>query len=270
MRSVSSFLVAAVLGCAGMLVVTSEASAQRFRVGFGSPGYSGGWGSSYYGGWGSPGIYGRGWGVSFGTPRYYGYSPYYSRSYWPSYSYGRSYYSTPSYSYYSTPSYSYGYSMPYSYGTTYSSGPVYSGSTTYSSGPVYSMSAYQPTTTTTLQGARIHAILPDPNAEVWFDEHRSTLAGPSREFVFSDETAEGQNFKHKVKVSWMKDGEMVTRERDIQVEGGGIAVVDFRKADASDRNNERAAPRRDNERAAPPRDNERERNAPRPPREENP
>ena len=54
------------------------------------------------------------------------------------------------------------------------------------------------------------------------------MSGSPRVFIFSDDTAD-QEYRHTVKASWMQDGRMVTKEREVKVMGGEKAVVDFTK-----------------------------------------
>jgi uncharacterized protein (TIGR03000 family) len=194
MTVISSRFVAAALGCVCLLATAGDAAAQiRFQVG---PSYNrGSYGSGYrnYGNYGQPGFGIRlGPNVSIGvgsSPRYQD-RGYYDRGYYtPAPTYRESYYPAE-------PSYRESYAAP------------------------------APATSYASSGARVEVRLPDPNATVWFDEHRSEVSGSPRVFVFSSEN-DDRMYKHRVKASWNQDGRMVTQEREIEVRGGGTATVDF-------------------------------------------
>jgi len=219
----SSLFLTAVLG--GLLMVAEEANAQRVRIGVGSGGY-GGYGRSYggYGGFGSyyDGYYGRP-GASFnigpvrvgvGSGGYDGYRSYYSSPGY--YSSPRYYSSSPGY-YYSTPS-TY-YSSP---GTYYSSPSV-----TYSQ-PSIVQGDTEESEFVGPRGSQVEVILPDPQAQVWFDGVKSSSTGQVRHYGFPED-AQGKMNTHKFTATFLRDGEQVTETREVRVEGGKTAVVDFTK-----------------------------------------
>ena len=195
----------------GMLVATETANAQRGRggrggvsIGIGTGGY-GGYNRGYYGGYGgynnysSPGI-----SVGIGPVRigtgYGGYSGYRSSSYY--YPSGSSYYPSSG-SYYSSPS------------VTYSQPSIVQGSS-------------EEAESFTRGDTRVQVILPDPNAEVWFDGFRSEATGEVRSYGFPDDP-HGQTRTHKFTAKFMRDGRMVTETREVKVTGGSSATVDFTK-----------------------------------------
>jgi len=217
----SLFLTAAALG--GLLLVAEEASAQRVRIGIGSGGY-GGYGRSYggYGGYGRyyDGYYGRP-GASFnigpvrvgvGSGGYDGYRSYYSS---PGYYSSPRYYSSPGY--YSTPS------TYYSSPGTYSSSP----SVTYSQPSIVQGDAEE-AEFVGRRGSQVEVIMPDPQGQIWFDGLKSSSTGQVRYFGFPEDQP-GKTNTHKFTATFMRDGEMVTETREVRVEGGKTAVVDFTK-----------------------------------------
>ena len=120
----------------------------------------------------------------------------------------------------------------------YSPGTYYDGTTyvepSYVEPSVVQPSEYvepaQPGPAASTVGTRLRVILPDPNATVWFDGLQSTVSGNERIFEFSDEAA-GKAYLHKVKAAWRgPDGKSMSQEREVRVQGGTAAVVDFRRA----------------------------------------
>jgi len=242
MLRVSSFVLAAVLG--GTLATAPPANAR--------PPHGGGGGGHHYSG---GGVHRSGGGVHYsgghpysggghyysGGARYYGGSRYYhdgghfySRpsvflgfglGYGLGVGYGRSYgyrYAYPTY--YDSDYYSGG--VPY-YGDTYSEAP----SPYYSDVPGgYEEAEPLPSAPPSESSeTRIRVILPDPQAEVWVDGHRSSNTGATRTFGFPEETA-GRAYQHKVTVRMPGGDRSVTDEREVRVEGGSSAVVDFTRA----------------------------------------
>jgi uncharacterized protein (TIGR03000 family) len=142
-----------------------------------------------------PGV-GYGWG---GYPGYYASSPY-------SYGYAPSYYS-------STP-YSYGYAPTYYYApNAYTVVP-----------PVVSTSAYPPSTTET----RVFFDLTVPeNAEVWFDNTKTTPTGRVREYTTSNLTP-GQVYSYNIHVRWPDaNGQIVEKEHKVTFHPGDHLSFDF-------------------------------------------
>jgi uncharacterized protein (TIGR03000 family) len=154
------------------------------------------WGFSrgFYGGY-FPG-YGYGWG---GYPGYYYGSPYYY-GYAPSY-----YYSSPSYYGYA-PSYYY---MPDAY--------------TVAPSTVLSTSAYPPSGET-----QVHIQLTVPeNAEVWFDDTKTTQTGRERDYTTSNLTP-GREYSYNLHVRWRDaNGQMVEKEKKVSFRPGDNLRFDF-------------------------------------------
>jgi uncharacterized protein (TIGR03000 family) len=190
----------------GLLVATETANAQRGRggrggvsIGIGTGGYGGYYGGGYYDGYrGYNNYYSPGISVGIGPVRigtgYGGYGGYRSSSYY--YPSGNSYY-------YSSPS------------VTYSQPSIVQGSS-------------EEAESFTRGDTRVQVILPDPNAEVWFDGFRSEAIGEVRSYGFPDDR-QGETRTHKFTAKFMRDGRMVTETREVKVTGGTSATVDFTK-----------------------------------------
>jgi uncharacterized protein (TIGR03000 family) len=189
-----------------VLLVPGTSDAQRRGDGRGV--YRGGNYSGYnggnYGGWN------RGWGgvgISIGTPGYYGGRPYYGGYYggfpyysgyrYPSYYYGNN-------SYYDTPTYTY--SEPYS-GTI--------PQTSFYSGNMISQNV-----------AGFTVRVPDPNAEVWFQNYRTQQVGAVRQFQ-SESLDPNSNYTFQVRARWMQNGQMMDQTRQVSAHAGQSYLVDF-------------------------------------------
>ena len=68
--------------------------------------------------------------------------------------------------------------------------------------------------------------LPDDSARVQIDGQAVTSAGKTRYFV-TPELNKGKEYPYAIKVQWTKNGEQDTQERNITVEAGKIAQVNF-------------------------------------------
>ena len=192
----------------GLVAVTLMASANEvFAQGIwiGRGGVSVGIGSGYYG----SGYYGSGY---YGSPYYYGAPGYYG---------GRGYYSTSPYYYgsrYYAPSY-YSYSPGYYYGTT----PSY----TYSNpiiptAPIdIRQSAYSDP-----NSATITVFVPTADAQVWFDDNPTAQRGIER--LFHTPSLQ-QGGTYMIKARWTENGRTIDQQRQVQVQPGQSATVDFRR-----------------------------------------
>jgi uncharacterized protein (TIGR03000 family) len=157
----------------------------------GERGFSRGWG----GGWG--------WGVGlgWGYPGYYGwgYPGYYDSGY---------YYSQP---------------QVYSYAPQYS----------YYSDPSSSQSSFYPNSTqnqlTNPNDAGFVVRVPDPNADVWFEDYKTQQRGVVRQFE-TESLDPNNTYTYHVRARWMKNGQPVEQTRTVQVRPGQNVVVDFTTA----------------------------------------
>jgi len=181
---------------------------------YGSNGFYGGNGFYGNGLYGGRGYYGNGFGSSYyGTGYGYG-SPYYGHGYGSYYQpyYGGNYYGNYNNGYY-TPGYS-------------NNGYYYD-----SSANAPSMS-YRDSSYVDPNAAAITVILPDPNAQVWFDDTPTTQRGNERVF---HTPALQQGGTYTIKARWNENGRTVDQQRTVQVQPGQSATVDFRASSASPR-----------------------------------
>jgi len=75
--------------------------------------------------------------------------------------------------------------------------------------------------------ATIEVLLPDPAAQVAFDDKMTEQKGENRVFI-SPALDPAKIYTYAVKVTCMDDGKEVTRMADVHVQGGRATVVDFR------------------------------------------
>jgi uncharacterized protein (TIGR03000 family) len=181
------------LGLVAVLLMTAanDAFAQRG----GARGWGrGGWGNNgyYYGRnngyWGRGGVYIGigGWGSGYYGGGYY---PYYSDGY---------YYSSPDYvtsDYYPAPVVQV---------------PAPDSQTSYYSDP---------------NAATITVVVPNPNAEVWFDDVATAQRGNERSFTTPSLQKAGT---YTIKARWTDRGRTINQERHIRVQPGQAVMVDFR------------------------------------------
>jgi uncharacterized protein (TIGR03000 family) len=180
-----------ILGLVAITLIASanDAFAQRIRIGGRRGGVTIDNGSGSY--------YGDGYRSSY----YDGYrSPYYGRgyNYNAPYYYGGRYYYTPEYSY-STPSYSYWDSgvQPAEYQSFYSDP----------------------------NAATITVLVPNADTQVWFDDAGTSQRGMERVFTTP---ALKQAGTYTIKARWTENGRTVDRQREVRVQPGQSATVNFR------------------------------------------
>jgi uncharacterized protein (TIGR03000 family) len=197
--------VPAILGLAGLLVVTDVAQAQRRGGGFGGRGSgsgSGGWFNNYV----APFVGGSGY---YGNNNYgnYGNSGWYGNSNYGNSPYRSGWYSPYQYDYY--PRQSYYYSQP---ATEYYYAP--------------STEAYSQPESFPANSAQIRVLVPDANARVWFDGNATQQTGMDRLFHTPSLNASATN-SYRVRATWNQNGRETTQERVVNVQPGRTITVDF-------------------------------------------
>jgi uncharacterized protein (TIGR03000 family) len=68
------------------------------------------------------------------------------------------------------------------------------------------------------------------DAQVWFNGQETKLTGRHRRF-FSPTLTPGRTYTYKIRVRWMKDGQAVVDERDIEFRAGESLPIDFTQPD---------------------------------------
>jgi uncharacterized protein (TIGR03000 family) len=202
-KNLGGVVLAAVAGFA--LLLTPDTSQAQRRGGWGGGGWrGGGWNGGGWrgGGWRDGGWYG--WGLGFGYPSYSGWG------------WGNSYYATPTYSYDGDQP-NYYYSMP---ATTYYEQPAY---TAVPASGYYGTLGQQPAH---LNTAGFLVRVPDPNAQIWFQDYETKQKGTAREFESAPLQA-GKTYTFHVRAHWMQNGQPVDQTRDIQAQAGQRLTVDF-------------------------------------------
>jgi uncharacterized protein (TIGR03000 family) len=228
----------AALAVAVLFIAADPASAQRFGrsgfyyspatgFGYGNPGYGnpyygnpyyGGGYSPYYGanspwqygyGWGNYPTYSRGWGYN----NSYNY-PGYSGAWWNAPGYGQS---TGGY---------YGEGMPADY---YSST---TGTTTGMTSPAGTMGQRgmsqqgRMSQTGSMDGRVLINVRVAPDAEVWFDDQKTSQTGPVRSFITPSLNPD-QDFVYHIRARWTENGHPVDKTRRIDVHAGDRLFVNF-------------------------------------------
>jgi uncharacterized protein (TIGR03000 family) len=176
-----------------LALATGMDATEHGRRGGGCSGYGGGYGCC------GGGYYGGGYRTYYGGGGYYG----------PSYAYMPG--STMPGSYYSN-----GF-----YGSTNYYGPsVY----TQNQAPEIRQSYYM---NPSQNFASVRVLLPNPEAEVWFDDAPTQQRGFER-FYHSPPLDPSSNYRYTIKARWMENGQTVNQERRVDVRPGQAAFVDFR------------------------------------------
>jgi uncharacterized protein (TIGR03000 family) len=136
----------------------------------------------------------------------------------------------------STGAYTGGYAYgPTTYGgVTYNGGPMILDTTNTALAPDMRRdgrrSFYSPAQTA--NQATIRVELADPNARVTFEDSTTTQMGRDRVFT-SPPLDPSKSYTYTVRATWTEDGKEVTRIKDVKVQAGREAKVDFREENNS-------------------------------------
>jgi len=133
--------------------------------------------------------------------------------------------------------YGYGYGRGYWFGGVwypgYWDGGVWNGSPGYDVGPVYDQGYYPPQPpypgadqAATPTGSLVVVRVPDPAAEVWFNNQLMQTSGLVRTF-HTGALEPNYSYFYTVRARWMVNGRPVEESRQIQVYPGRGATVDF-------------------------------------------
>jgi len=168
----------------------------------------GGYGYGYGRGWGGYGLYGLGgYGLGYGLgyrPSGYAYAPYYD-----TYDYSPDYYYSPDYS-----------AAPIADYDAYNPAIVTPQSYTVPAAP-----AVPPDTT---DRAKLHVLLPDPNAQVFIEGTLTQQTGTNREFI-TPPLAPDKPYAYTIRATWMENGHQMNRSMDVTVQAGRDTTADFRR-----------------------------------------
>ncbi len=74
--------------------------------------------------------------------------------------------------------------------------------------------------------ARIQVLVPDPDAQVWFDGKATSSKGLKRNFETPD-LIPGKTYTYKVRAAWTEAGQPRTAEREVEVSAGQHVTIDF-------------------------------------------
>jgi uncharacterized protein (TIGR03000 family) len=75
--------------------------------------------------------------------------------------------------------------------------------------------------------ANIRVTVPNPNARVYFEDGSTTESGTDRLFT-SPALDPSKSYVYTVRATWTEDGQEVTRTKEVKVQAGREAAVDFR------------------------------------------
>jgi len=128
----------------------------------------------------------------------------------------------PYYNSYYDSYYPYGYEpyYPYAYG-----GDTYMPPADYYPGDAV-VPGTAPLPATVAVPAQVDLIVPDPLAQVWFNDYLTTSTGTNRQFTTPD-LQPGTDYTYSVKATWMQNGQPMAREYIVQVRAGARVLVDF-------------------------------------------
>lgn len=212
----------AAMALAVLFIAADSASAQRFgRSGFyagpGGIGYGnpyGGYGAGQYGyGWGNYPAYNRGW--AYNNSGYYpGYSGNWAYNNWNYPGYSGAWRNAPGYGQ-STGGY-YGEGMQ---------GDYYS-STTGTTAPAGTMRPGGMDQSGSMDGQVLINVRVPPDAEVWFDDQKTSQTGPIRSFI-TPALNPDQDFVYHIRARWTENGRQVDKTRRIDVHAGDRLFVNF-------------------------------------------
>jgi uncharacterized protein (TIGR03000 family) len=189
-----SFWSSALVGIVGATLLLTPEASEAQRRGGGRRGGDGGrnerseWGREWNGG---PrwGTWGYGYGLGYGNFGYY----------YPGY-YDSGYYVTPGFTD----------TVPQGYQSNYFNDPRYQ------SAPVS-----DPNT------AGFVVRLPDPNAEIWFENHKTQQRGTLRQYT-SGSLDPNHDYTFHIRARWMdNDGRPIDQSRDVNARAGQQITVDF-------------------------------------------
>jgi uncharacterized protein (TIGR03000 family) len=196
--------IAALVG-AGLLLTPGISEAQRGGGGGGGGGRSSG--GSWSRGGGGYGNYGRGgWNQGYGFGAYSGFGLGIYPGYYGAGAYG---YAGNGLGYYDAP-----YGVPQS---SYQS--FYPPDTGNNPG-------YAPAPASNPSAASFVVRVPDPNAEIWFDNHQTQQRGTVREYESAALDPNGTYTFH-LRARWMQNGRAVDQTRDVQARAGQQVTVNF-------------------------------------------
>jgi len=206
-----------------LFIAADPASAQMFgRRGSNSGwnGYGYGYGNPYYGGYGA-GAYGSGW----NNPAYNRGSAYNNWGYnYPGYSGNRDY-NRENY-----PGYSGTWSNAPGYGQAtggyYGEGMQDYSSTTGTTSPAGTSGQAGMMQGGSMDGRVLINVRVSPDAEVWFDDQKTSQTGPFRSFI-TPALNPDQDFVYHVRARWTENGRQMDKTRRIDVHAGDRLVVNL-------------------------------------------
>jgi len=122
----------------------------------------------------------------------------------------------------------YNYNAGYPFFDSYAYGPALMPyADTYNPGPGIAPIAPLPQAMDT--SAQIDVLVPDPNAQVWFDGNQTTSRGPTRYFD-SPSLQPGGSYTYTLRATWNQGGQPMSAETSVRVTAGSQVVVDFNQA----------------------------------------
>ena len=118
------------------------------------------------------------------------------------------------------------------YGSSYPMPMYYNSGAIVQNGGVYDSRQsfyFDPNTNGGIQNsARVMVVVPNPEAEIWFDGNATQQRGFERFFESSTPLDPNSRYQYSVKARWLQDGKAVERQQTVDVRAGQPATVDFR------------------------------------------
>jgi uncharacterized protein (TIGR03000 family) len=100
-------------------------------------------------------------------------------------------------------------------------------------------------------GAMIRVMVPNPDAEIWFDNTPTKQRGIDRMFRSPPLDGNGR-YSYTIKGKWMDNGRAIEQERSVQVQPGQPVMVDFRVNPGEKLTSPKSAPEKKLPKSSPP------------------
>jgi len=93
--------------------------------------------------------------------------------------------------------------------------------------------------------AHVLVRVPSPDAQVWFDDHRTQQGGMQR--MFDSPPLQSGTYSYNIRAKWRQDGKDMEQTRTVRVQPGQRVTVDFARSNTGRQGEQIAPPRRNNQ-----------------------